>query len=122
MNHEVANNENEYIPIFTEDNFHRTITNMSIACRSILDYPVGKAQREKSSVIVMTVEDAFRLARSIQELEELACLLNHNITKQFHHGKRRICENPDCHHIYAYFYEDFRYCPLCGTKLTDGTI
>lgn len=114
-------NENkEYIPIFTEDNFHRTITNLTVNKHCTLDYPCGKAERNHEKSITISLEDAYNLDRSIDDFVAMAALMQNNFSNQFHHNcrVRRICGNPDCHTIYAYFYEDFLYCPKCGTKLT----
>ena len=105
--------------IFTEDNFHRTLNNLAVSVRSIIDYPCGKAEHDKELFFIVRTEDGNRLSREIREFEEVASLLNSHFSEQFHHNSsaRRVCPNPDCHGIYAYFYEDFLYCPKCGTKL-----
>ena len=107
--------------IFTEDNFYRTLTNMSIAMRGTIEYPCGKAERDNSMWFAIQTKDANNLSRAVREFEEMAFMLECNFSDQFHHTStiRRICENPNCHTIYAYFYEDFLYCPKCGTKLTE---
>jgi hypothetical protein len=106
--------------IFTEENFHRTLTNLAISVRGIIDYPCGKAVRENQKHFPVTTQDACELSRRVREFEEVAMLHYLNFSNQFHHTPkfRAICENPECHNIYAHFYEDWRYCPKCGTKLT----
>lgn len=106
--------------IFTEDNYHRTLTNLAVTIRSCIDYPCGKAERNNQDYFPMSVKDANQISRNVREFEEVSSLCERHFFDQFHHTSkvRRICENPDCHGIYAYFYEDFLYCPKCGTKLT----
>ena len=40
--------------------------------------------------------------------------------EQFKPGKRMFCPNKKCKSRYAYFYDDFLYCPKCGHKLVKG--
>ena len=95
--------EDEKMP-FTEDQFFRITTNVRILARNLLK------------------EGYSELQESIDQLIDYASSCHDKFTDQFHHDPRarRICPNPECHGIYAYFYEDFLYCPKCGTKLETG--
>ena len=106
-------------PIFTQDEFHRTLTNLSAVERQVISYPCGKAEREHQSNFSISVKDANELGRCIYDFVLMAGFLEHHFSDQFKHNSkaRAICPNQDCHGIYAYFYEDFRFCPKCGTKL-----
>ena len=96
----VKDEKSEKIP-FTEDQFFRITTNVRILSR--------KLPKEGYS----------ELHGSIDQLIDYAESCHDKFADQFHHNSRarRICTNPECHGIYAYFYEDFLYCPKCGTKL-----
>lgn len=89
---------------FTEDQFFRISTNTRILSRDLHKEGYGE------------------LKESIEQLLDYAGSLHDKFADQFHHipRTRRICPNPECHSIYAYFYEDFLYCPKCGTKLETG--
>lgn len=89
---------------FTEDQFFRITTNTRILSRDLHKNGYGK------------------LKESIDQLIDYAGSCHDMFANQFHHNPRarRICPNPECHSIYAYFYEDFLYCPKCGTKLETG--
>lgn len=94
---------------FIEDNFFRVMTNLHIVCK----------QATSPSCIVMTEDLKHRLYAACEEASDIAYMLHENFSGQFNHNPkvRRVCPNPECKHIYAYFYEDFLYCPKCGTKL-----
>lgn len=106
-------------PIFTQDEFHRTLTNLSIVEHQTISYPCSKAERDYRRSFSISVNDANNLNRRINDFVLMAVLLERHFSDQFKHNPkaRAICPNPDCHGIYAYFYEDFRFCPKCGTKL-----
>ena len=89
---------------FTEDQFFRIITNARILSRDLHKNGYGRLQE--------TIDQLIDYAGSCHDL----------FANQFHHSPRarRICPNTECHSIYAYFYEDFLYCPKCGTKLETG--
>lgn len=89
---------------FTEDQFFRITTNVRILSRNLHKEGYGELQE------------------SIDQLLDYAGSCHDKFADQFHHNPRarRICPNPECHGIYAYFYEDFLYCPKCGTKLETG--
>lgn len=89
---------------FTEDQFFRISTNVRILSRNLHKEGYGELQE------------------SINQLLDYAGSCHDKFADQFRHNPRarRICPNPKCHSIYAYFYEDFLYCPKCGTKLETG--
>lgn len=90
---------------FTEDQFFRISTNTRILSRNL--HKEGYSE----------------LQESIDQLLDYAGSCHDKFADQFHHNPRarRICPNPECHGIYAYFYDDFLYCPKCGTKLETGS-
>lgn len=53
--------------------------------------------------------------RTAEDVSQLIDLFD----DQFKHNAkiRRVCPNLNCNSKYAYFYEDFLYCPKCGTEL-----
>lgn len=94
---------------FTLDEFWRVNNNFSITLVSL-------TRKDKTT---LTEEDKNRLYRDAIAFEQMALRLYENFADQFKHNPRarRVCPNPKCHHIYAYFFEDWTHCPLCGTKL-----
>ena len=93
---------------FSEENFYRTMTNLHIYTK-IFTRPG----------YVPTKESQSELYNIVEETTQMSYMLHDNFHNQFNHNPkvRRVCPNENCHHIYAYFYEDFLYCPKCGTKL-----
>ena len=100
---------------FTEENFFRIINNFGIVV-------THKFYKTKQPYIIISRKEANDMRRCSEEIVGMACMLQDKFAKQFHHNPRarKICPNEDCKTIYAYFYEDFVYCPKCGTKLTTG--
>lgn len=94
---------------FIEDHFYRVMQNLDIVCKQLTT-----PQR-----LIITDEWKSRLRIACEEARDIAYMLHENFSGQFNHNPkvRRVCPNPECKHIYAYFYEDFLYCPKCGTKL-----
>lgn len=103
---------------FTEDNCHRIINNLSI----IVEGRLSRAARREEPYILITKKEAVDMSNCAREAGEMVSMLADNFSDQFHHNPRtrRICPNEKCKTVYAYFYEDFLYCPKCGTKLTTG--
>lgn len=93
---------------FTEDQYHRTMTNLRLVIRQFCN-----------PGYVVTHKAADRLYTAMEEATEMAGQLYENFFRQFQHRAciRKICPNSDCHNIYAYFFEDWEFCPKCGTKL-----
>lgn len=91
--------ENQNIP-FTEDQVHRLINNLSIDNHNF---------ELQSKRYVQDMNDAMNLLGMFNDI----------FTERYNHNSyvRRVCDNPDCKSVYAYFYEDWHYCPKCGTKL-----
>lgn len=100
---------NKNIP-FTEDQWSRTTNNLNCSSH------VFKLKNWREHV---TDEDVDRLTRAIDEHQNFSYQLYNNFGDQFNHrpDARRVCPNPDCHCMYAYFFADWKYCPKCGTKL-----
>lgn len=103
-------NDSKDIP-FTEDQWWRVVNNLHCTMHSLkyLEefYPrIDDDERE-------------RMVKAIEEFEQFSYKLYDKFGDQFHHhpDARSVCPNPDCHNIYAYFFEDWKYCPKCGTKL-----
>lgn len=102
-------NRNEDIKVpFTEDNFFRCMTNIRLSIRSICR-PGHVITKDDSDEAWLATEEACSLMRQLE----------YHLHTQFKHSckVRRVCPNPDCKSIYAIFYEDFLYCPKCGTEL-----
>lgn len=68
---------------------------------------------------LMTEEDVTRLLESIEQYRDFASTLYSKYADQFIHDpqSRSVCPNPKCHNVYAYFWDDWKYCPKCGTAL-----
>lgn len=100
-------NENIKVP-FTEDNFFRCMTNIRLTIRSICR-PGHIITKDDSDEAWLATEEACSLMRQLE----------YHLHTQFKHNckVRRVCPNPECKGIYAIFYEDFLYCPKCGTEL-----
>ena len=94
---------------FTEEQFLRISTNLHII--------VGGLTRRDNTLL--TPEDKHDLYVASEEMNTMAHLLFDRFFLQFNHSPsaRRICPNPGCRHIYAFFFDDWRYCPQCGAKL-----
>ena len=94
---------------FTEDQFHRISTNLHII--------VSRLTRREDTLL--TPEDKHDLYVAFEEMNTMAHLLFDRFFLQFNHSPsaRRICPNPRCRHIYAFFFDDWRYCPQCGARL-----
>ena len=97
----------DHIP-FTEDHVFRVSTNLRVTSKSIVR--PGRT---------ITYADQEQMNMAVEEAMDIYHQLADKFSDQFHHnpGARRVCPNPACHHIYAFFYDDFLYCPQCGTKL-----
>lgn len=95
---------------FTEDQWWRIVNKVN--CYS----HIFKLKDWKDHVDDKNIE---RLIAAIDELENFSYQLYNNFGDQFNHrpDARRICPNPDCHGVYAYFFADWEYCPKCGTEL-----
>lgn len=100
---------------FTEENFWRILTNFKIVVNHRF-YP------SKDEYIVIPRKEADEMHKCSEEFIDIACMLHDKFADQFHHNPRarKICPNENCKTVYAYFYEEFEYCPKCGTKLTTG--
>ena len=109
----------DHVP-FSDDQFYRLMQNCYIDLK-LISTPfegVRGTQFENGRYdiceryINQTVQD-------VSQLIDLAGQLHDRFHNQFKNNidVRRICPNPDCKSRYAYFYEDFLYCPKCGTKL-----
>ena len=94
---------------FTDDQFHRVSTNLHIL--------VNRLTRRSNTTL--TPEDKYDLYVAATEMDTMAHMLYDRFFLQFNHNPsaRRVCPNPNCHHIYAFFFDDWKYCPQCGTRL-----
>mgnify|MGYP007101848240 CR=1 FL=1 len=93
---------------FTEDHFYRCMTNIRLSLRSICQ-PGHIITQDDSDEAWLATEEACSIMRQLEDRLHTQFKRNCRI--------RRVCPNPDCKGIYAIFYEDFLYCPKCGTKL-----
>ena len=113
MNSNGKNDILDHVP-FSDDHFHRLIQNCSIDLKIISTPTTFDDDHYSISTfnINRTVED-------VSQLMDFASQLYNRFDNQFKHNAkiRRVCPNPNCKSKYAYFYEDFLYCPKCGTKL-----
>lgn len=99
---------------FSDDQFYRLIQNRSIDLKMISTPAAFDGGRYDICALYInrTVED-------VSQLLDFAGQLHNRFDDQFKRSSkiRRVCPNRDCKGKYAYFYEDFLYCPKCGTKL-----
>lgn len=106
--------------IFSEDTYHKLAQNASVYLRQ-LDCVFDRTNSENGLALV-----PLWVVRGIyHDLEEwcrFASGFESFYNQQFKYGKRKICPNKDCASHYAYFYDDFRFCPKCGRELTEGVI
>lgn len=93
---------------FTDDQFHRTMANLHIV--------VSRICRKSSNI---DEEEKRSLYTASNEAMNMAYMLHQRFFAQYNHNPsaRRVCPNPECHHIYAFFYDDWKYCPQCGSRL-----
>lgn len=101
---------------FSEETFDRLMQNGSIWIRSLETAPRSKSM---PNLIILQMELVDAITRDMQQMMEMMGMYESKFRSQFKPGTRRVCENPNCMHTYAYFYDDFLYCPKCGTKLKD---
>ena len=99
---------------FSDDHFYRLIQNCSIDLK-IISTPAAFDDDHYSI-------SAFNINRTVEDVSQLmdfASQLHNRFDDQFKHNAkiRRVCPNLNCKSKYAYFYEDFLYCPKCGTEL-----
>ena len=109
-----------YEPVmhFTEDQALRIANNFN--CRIHYFMRKHKTLLDKdTSAIIVDDREMGNLYEAALEFESMYWALFNNFCDQFHHSPkaRSICPNPDCKGIYAYFFEDWKHCPKCGTKL-----
>lgn len=99
---------------FSDDQFYRLMQNCSIDLKLISTPAAFESGRYDicELYINQTVQD-------VSQLMDLASQLHNRFDDQFKGSSkvRRVCQNPNCKSRYAYFYEDFLYCPKCGTEL-----
>jgi len=95
---------------FTEDQWWRCVNNLNVMSHFL---------KLKNWKEYATDESVSHLVLAIEEFENFAYQLYNNFGNQFHHDAdaRRVCPNPNCHGVFAYFFSDWEYCPKCGTKL-----
>ena len=94
---------------FTDDQFYRTMTNLHITVSGLT----------RRSNYILTEEDKHRLYVDSESVMNMARMLHNRFFLQYNHkpSARRVCPNPDCHHIYAFFFDDWKHCPQCGARL-----
>ena len=100
---------------FSEDTFNRLMQNGDIRVRNLENAPRSK---QFPDIVGLQTELVDAVARDMRQMMEMMGMYERKFGSQFKLGTRRVCENPNCMHKYAYFYDDFLYCPKCGTKLT----
>lgn len=81
---------------FSDENFYRLSQNLSIDSRLV-----------KNERIQEDLYDAIGMLNMYHQKFE----------GQFNRGARSRCPNPECKCVYAYFYDDFKFCPRCGAEL-----
>lgn len=100
---------------FSEETFNRLMQNGSIWIRNLETAPRSKSM---PNLVILQMELVDAITRDMQQMMEMMGMYESKFGSQFKTGTRRVCDNPNCLHKYAYFYDDFLYCPKCGTKLT----
>ena len=105
----------DHVP-FSDDQFYRLLQNCSIDLKLISTTAAGIYDGGWYDTYALYIE---RTCEDISQLMDLASQLHNRFDDQFKHNSkiRRVCPNPNCKSKYAYFYEDFLYCPKCGTEL-----
>lgn len=106
--------------IFSEDTYHKLGQNASIYLRQI--ERVIDSTRMDSETAVVPLWVVTGVQHDLEEWCQFASGFESFYNRQFKYGKRKICPNKDCASHYAYFYEDFRFCPKCGHELKEGVI
>ena len=104
---------------FSQDEFDRSFTNLHILMRSVIDYGLSEARNSGHPYIPVPVKQAELLSNAYSQHIEIESVLANRFSDQFRNDQApcRVCNNPNCKSQYAYFYDDFLYCPRCGTKL-----
>lgn len=100
---------------FTSDEYAKVTSNLAHRSKilSILHY-----RNPDDKTCTFDIKDVDNLRDAIEKGLNFMAVLSHNIYKQFENGStRKTCPNKDCHTIYAFFYENFKYCPYCGAEL-----
>lgn len=93
---------------FTEESFFRAMSNLKIASKTL-----------SSPGHLVTEKDCENMNEAVEGAIDVAYSLERRFSRQFKYNQkvRRECPNEKCGNKYAYFYEDFLFCPRCGTKL-----
>jgi hypothetical protein len=104
---------------FSDDVLTELTTNVSIHQKQIECWIPNKYSSDESimTIPVWLVKD---ISKDLNELVKFADGFGRFYHEQFKHGKRMVCPNKKCKSRYAYFYDDFLYCPKCGHKLVKG--
>lgn len=105
------------MPPFASDEYHRVTNNLAINSKmlSLLHY-----RNDDGKTCTYSIEEIEDLHSSIENALDFMASLAYHIEKQFENGStRKICPNENCHTVYAFFYENFKYCPYCGAKLIE---
>lgn len=99
---------------FSDDQFYRLMQNCSIDLKLISTPAAFESGRYDICALYIN-----RTVKDVSQLMNLARQLHDRFHNQFKDNVRvrRVCPNPNCKNKYAYFYEDFLYCPKCGTEL-----
>ena len=100
---------------FTSDQFHRVTNNLRLTSK-ILTLPRHKS--EDGKIYTCNEKEIKDLSVAVDDALDFIGSLSYHIEKQFENGStRKTCPNKECHTVYAFFYENFKYCPYCGTEL-----
>lgn len=103
----------DHVP-FSDDQFYRLLQSCSIDLKLISTPAAFESGRYDICALYID-----RTVKDVSQLMDLASQLHNRFNDQFKSNAkiRRVCPNPNCNSKYAYFYEDFLYCPKCGTEL-----
>lgn len=104
--------------IFSEDIYYGLCQNAGILIHR-LDNALHNAKTD-AEMTTLPLQVVTAVRRNIEEWSRFGSGFNHFYNIQFKCGKRKICPNKDCASSYAYFYDDFKFCPKCGYKLIEG--
>ena len=92
---------------FTDEEYAKVMNDMGVSLNKHHLYP-GKE---------LTEQDIDDLRSSAIDLMRFTEKLEKHISEQFITGAVKYCTNEKCGRTFGYYYDDFHYCPNCGSKL-----
>lgn len=102
---------------FSSDEYHRISNRLSMVYKQLLA-PSHINKNDHGKTYIYNYAEMKDFSEAVESGLDFMGYLAHHIEKQFENGStRKTCPNKDCHTIYAFFYENFKYCPYCGSEL-----